>query len=61
MTKGVFDTHPVYCSCCPGNPQVVAMKLGDELLEIRSRKHGAEHVAVVLLDKQRDKALDSKE
>jgi len=53
-------THPVYCSCCPGNPVVMAEKLGDHLLEIQSRKHGRTHVAVVLLDRTTAEEVDSK-
>jgi hypothetical protein len=53
-------THPVYCSCCPGKPVVMAEKLGDHLLEIQSRKHGRTHVAVVLLDKYKHGGVASK-
>ncbi len=59
MEERKLDTHPIYCSCCPSKPQVMAQKLGDHLLEIRSRKHGAEHIAVVYLDKNKDKTVDS--
>ncbi len=59
MDKRTIDTHPIYCSCCPSKPQVMAQKLGDHLLEIRSRKHGAEHVAVILLDKSPNKEVKS--
>lgn len=58
MTKTI-TTHPVYCSCCPGKPVVMAEKVGDHLLEIQSRKHGRTHVAVVLLDKDKREDIDS--
>ena len=60
MTKSI-NAHPIYCSCCPTRPQVMAEKLGDHLLEIRSRKHGREHVAVVLLDKNKTSSVPSEE
>ena len=60
MSERTIPTHPIYCSCCPGKPVVMAEKLGDHLLEIQSRKHGRTHVAVVLLDKSTEEALDSK-
>ena len=61
MDKGrTIETHPIYCSCCPGKPVVMAEKLGDHRLEIQSRKHGRTHVAVVLLDKAAYKEVDSK-
>jgi len=59
LTSRDFPIHPVYCSCCPDRPQVMAQKLGDHLLEIRSRKHGTEHVAVVLLDKNKTSVVPS--
>ena len=37
----------------------MAEKVGDHLLEIQSRKHGRSHIAVILLDKASDEALDS--
>ncbi len=55
-----IPTHPIFCSCCPVRPVVMAEKLGDHLLEIQSRKHGRTHVAVVLLDKTKDEEVDSK-
>ena len=51
MGERTIPTHPIYCSCCPGKPVVMAEKLGDHLLEIQSRKHGRNHVALVLLDR----------
>tara|TARA_Y100000310_G_C20327141_1_gene643520 strand:+ start:252 stop:374 length:123 start_codon:yes stop_codon:yes gene_type:complete len=39
----------------------MAEKVGDHLLEIQSRKHGRTHVALVLLDKERSEAVDSKD
>ena len=60
MGERTIPTHPIYCSCCPGNPVVMAEKLGDHLLEIQSRKHGLTHVAVVLLDKYKRGSVDSK-
>ena len=61
LTPKDFPIPPVYCSCCPDRPQVMAQKLGDHLLEIRSRKHGTEHVAVVLLDKKDSGRVPSEE
>ena len=62
MDKGrTVDVHPVYCSCCPSKPVVMAEKVGDHLLEIQSRKHGRTHVAVILLDKTKDVEVDSKD
>lgn len=58
MTKSL-EVHPVYCSCCPSKPQVVAQKVGDHLLEIHKRVHGQQHYAVVLLDKPTPKGIDS--
>ena len=60
MTKA-FVAHPIYCSCCPGRPQVMAEKLGDHLLEIRARKHGRTHVALVRLDKEEGAVVPSEE
>lgn len=60
MSKRTIPAHPIYCSCCPVRPVVMAEKLGDHLLEIQSRKHGRTHVAVIVLDKFKDEAIDSK-
>ena len=60
MAERTIPTHPIYCSCCPAKPVVMAEKVGDHLLEIQSRKHGRTHVAVVLLDKTKDEEVDSK-
>ena len=61
MAKGrTVSVHPIYCSCCPVQPVVMAEKLGDHLLEIQSRKHGRTHIAVVLLDRGQGKDVDSK-
>lgn len=59
MDERTIPTHPIYCSCCPAKPVVMAEKLGDHLLEIQSRKHGRTHVAVVLLDNRKGDGLDS--
>ena len=55
-----IPAHPIYCSCCPSNPVVMAEKLGDHLLEIQSRKHGRTHVALVLLDKYEHESVEFK-
>ena len=60
MGERTIPTHPIYCSCCPAKPVVMAERLGDHLLEIQSRKHGRTHVAVVLLDKYKYGGVDSK-
>ena len=60
MGERTIPTHPIYCSCCPAKPVVMAEKLGDHVLEIQSRKHGRTHVAVILLDKYRDEGVASR-
>jgi hypothetical protein len=37
----------------------MAERLGDHLLEIQSRKHGRTHIAVVVLDRTQDAAVNS--
>ena len=60
MDKGrTVDVHPVYCSCCPSKPVVMAEQVGDHLLEIQSRKHGRTHVVVIRLDKRQGDGVDS--
>jgi hypothetical protein len=39
----------------------MAEKLGDHLLEIRARKHGKVHVAVVVLDTDKTPSVASEE
>jgi len=59
MTERDVPTHPVYCSCCPDHPQVMAQKVGEDTLEIRSRVHGRQHVAVVQLDITKEQKVSS--
>ena len=60
MAKGrTVSVHPIYCSCCPAQPVIMAEKLGDALLEIQSRKHGRTHVVVIRLDKRQGDGVDS--
>jgi len=59
MSERTIPTHPIYCSCCPAKPVVMAEKLGDHLLEIQSRKHGRTHVALVLLDNKQGEGVES--
>lgn len=56
-----FQSHPLYCSCCPGHPQIVAQKLvneQNEILEIQKRIHGSTHYGYYILDSDDDDEVD---